>query len=269
VTVSQGDLYTALGVRPGASAVDLRRAYDWCMSTEHLPERRRAAQDAYAVLGDPRLRSQYDRGQVVGVGLGRLHQSPSAASADARRGFSPGRQAGCRRGPSRPSVWSTGSGRLTPQAVCLTLAGLVLACLVALSIEQLRLGPDTAGPGSVAAALPPAAVPPIAALPRPPATGACFSPDGGTELRSREPVSCNGPHLFETIKNVHVVPSGQADTHAADVCLREFSSFTGLLEPAEDLWPTSVLTTGGGAAQLTCLVVSRTVRVGTAAGIAG
>ncbi len=72
------DLYQLLGIDRRASAVDLRRAYDWCLSTRQTAERRNAVQAAYAVLGDPRLRAEYDRGQVVGVGAGTYYRRPTA-----------------------------------------------------------------------------------------------------------------------------------------------------------------------------------------------
>jgi curved DNA-binding protein CbpA len=63
------DLYALLGVRPDVKAAQLRKAYEWTMTTRSTPERRAAVARAYTVLADHRLRAEYDRGRVVGVGL--------------------------------------------------------------------------------------------------------------------------------------------------------------------------------------------------------
>lgn len=77
---SANDLYAVLGVGRSASAADLRRAYDWAMGTCRKAYRRDAVRSAYAVLGDPRLRSEYDRGRAVGVGIGAQYQRPLGAA---------------------------------------------------------------------------------------------------------------------------------------------------------------------------------------------
>jgi DnaJ-class molecular chaperone len=70
------DLYAALGVGRDASSAELRAAIKRLRASLHpsSPEYLQAAQ-AYAILGDPRLRAEYDAGRVVGTGTGQYFQS--------------------------------------------------------------------------------------------------------------------------------------------------------------------------------------------------
>lgn len=256
------DLYALLGVGRLASAADLRRSYDWCMSTRQTPERRAAVQEAYAVLGDPRLRAEYDRGRVVGVGAGTYYR---AGASEASR---PARSSRLEQRWDRRMAGECPPNARIPRVVTVVLAVLGLAVTAVTAVDALRGGQPPA------AATPAAAPVPQFAPPYAP-TGACFAPDGNPELRPAEPVSCDGPHLFEVVKNVdltqllgRVVPAAELDRAAGDVCTQEFGVFTGLAGPTGDLWPTWITMTGDGPAQATCLAASRHVRTGTVAGVA-
>lgn len=81
------DLYAALGVSRDASTTELRAAIKRLRASLHpsSPEYLAAAQ-AYAILGDPRLRAEYDAGRVVGTGIGQYfeggpHRRPATPDA--------------------------------------------------------------------------------------------------------------------------------------------------------------------------------------------
>jgi DnaJ-class molecular chaperone len=68
------DLYADLGVLPGAQAHTLRNAWHWYRDNFSPDDPRRVlAADAYAVVGDPRLRAEYDAGRTVSVRTGRYY----------------------------------------------------------------------------------------------------------------------------------------------------------------------------------------------------
>jgi curved DNA-binding protein CbpA len=64
------DLYAVLHVPVNASAEQLRTAYQQRTAEARSVAERDLIRSAYAVLGDPRLRVEYDAGRVVGVGAG-------------------------------------------------------------------------------------------------------------------------------------------------------------------------------------------------------
>lgn len=173
------DLYQLLGVGRLASAADLRRSYEWCTSTRQTPQRRAAVQEAYAVLGDPRLRAEYDRGRVVGVGAGTYYR---AGAANARPCARPSR---LEQRWERRIAGACAPAARVPRAVTVVLVGLALAATAAGAVDTLR-------GGATPAAAMPAPVPQIAPPYAP--TGACYAADGRPELRPAEPVSCDGPH---------------------------------------------------------------------------
>jgi len=88
------DLYAALGVSRDASTAELRAAIKRLRASLHpsSPEYLAAAQ-AYAILGDPRLRAEYDAGRVVGTGVGQYfeggaYRRPAAPGAHERGALS-------------------------------------------------------------------------------------------------------------------------------------------------------------------------------------
>jgi DnaJ-class molecular chaperone len=86
------DLYAALGVRRDASTAELRAAIKRLRALLHPSsfEYLEAAQ-AYAILGDPRLRAEYDSGRVVGTGIGQYFQSGAVGSPAPHAGSQTGR----------------------------------------------------------------------------------------------------------------------------------------------------------------------------------
>lgn len=82
------DLYADLGVLPGAKAETLRNAWLWYRDNYPPGDPRRvAAADAYAVVGDPRLRAEYDAGRSVSVRLGTHYNKFAWPSVAAIRGW--------------------------------------------------------------------------------------------------------------------------------------------------------------------------------------
>lgn len=293
------DLYAALGIGRGASADQIRKAYSWCMSTESSAERRAAVQQAYAVLGDPRLRSEYDRGQVVGVGVGSYFESRAASPRTSRRK--------ARRSAGLETRWHR---RSDARALCeppRVLRAFAIAVTVAsvlgvagnagaswwrtakaganVNAQSAAVQPPPAG----AVQLRPRAVPQRhtspAPAPRPAArpvhtgfaTGSCYSPGPALVMRSDQPIPCARPHLNEVVKVVDLIrlqggPVGDsaAQKMGTDVCDAEFRDFTGLAVPTSDLWVSIFTTTGGSppVATATCVVTSRHPRTGSARSIA-
>ena len=265
-----------------ASAAQLRQAYDWCMTTRQPDARREQVRAAYAVLGDPRLRAEYDRGQVVGAGAGHYFHAAGSPIAGRQRTRRPARRPAVqqRRGSMPLRMPTVGSPERTRWrsllAVAVLAAGVGTAIVVqargvssvpAVTRPDHRMAPArvAANQGELKPYVP---------------TGACFTPDDSPQLEPAEPVTCAGPHRFEVVKTVDLLrllaPGDNASQPASSaaaqgVCEREFASFTGLAGPVEDMWLSSLTTTGGSPprAAVTCLVVSRHPRTGSAAKIAG
>jgi curved DNA-binding protein CbpA len=141
------DLYRDLGVAATASADDLRRAYQLALSRARSERNRQIIGNAYAILGDPRLRTAYDRGEVVGTGHGRYAQR-GIRNRQPRAGHvvlsgqpatahvvAPTRPAVSRRGrwwqwsPAEAAAWQADAARTRPWAWLLLgcIGGLVVA----------------------------------------------------------------------------------------------------------------------------------------------
>jgi hypothetical protein len=271
------DLYALLGVGRGASADQLRKAYDWCMSTRQPPERRAGVQRAYAILGDPRLRAQYDAGHVVGVGAGAYYQANTHASGGSRKvgtGYSGSTSPLEQRWQTR---WSARPQACLParpgRAIAVALAvGLLLS--LAAGVGAGRWPEVQAAVASVASGHSPVASERTAGQSGPHdfATGSCYSSGPGRELQAAHPLSCDSPHLYEVIKVIDLnrllgrPADDEVQQAAQDVCGHEFAAYTGLAGPTADLWPTWVTTTAAppGPAWATCLVGSRTPRTASA-----
>lgn len=73
MTSPGGDLYAVLGVARSASLQAVRDAYAARLAEQLTVAQRDTVRDAFAVLGDPRLRAEYDAGRVVGVGAGHYY----------------------------------------------------------------------------------------------------------------------------------------------------------------------------------------------------
>jgi curved DNA-binding protein CbpA len=101
------NLYRDLGVRPGASAETLRNAYEWFRANKSTKSELDRAAAAYAILGDPRLRAEYDRNHVVGTGLGNYHHRAQADTSRADAKASAARAAGRVPPLAAPSVVQT------------------------------------------------------------------------------------------------------------------------------------------------------------------
>jgi DnaJ-class molecular chaperone len=88
------DLYAALGVSRDASTAELRAAIKRLRASlqPSSPEYLAAAQ-AYAILGDPRLRAEYDAGRVVGTGVGQYFEASVHRRSFAREAQTKGRLA--------------------------------------------------------------------------------------------------------------------------------------------------------------------------------
>lgn len=97
--------YKVLKVDRKASAKEITAAYQRAR-TQATGKQLDQVFDAYAILGDPRLRAEYDRGHVVGTG---------------------GRQQVQRRGPRR-----TGAPRWVQVVVVLVIAGMLATVLAGL-----------------------------------------------------------------------------------------------------------------------------------------
>lgn len=99
-------------MRRGASAQQLREAFDRIRrSFPPTSQTYLAAAQAYAVLGDPRLRAEYDAGRVVGSGAGLYYEPPTSSSSRTATAHgalqadsAPDAYGGTRRRPSFPRV---------------------------------------------------------------------------------------------------------------------------------------------------------------------
>ena len=262
------DLYRVLGVSPAATADQIRKAYSWYMSVERSATRRSEVARAFSVLGDPRLRAEYDRGQTVGVGPAQFFARPMAVGARRpRRGL-------IRRAESR---WEARTQDLCPptrrsrQFAVIALLLMFGVPLVAATYGRIS-GESTAeasGARPVAGPLQLAA--PIS---RPMfESGTCLTGENNTVHPSQR-VGCAVPHRAEVIKVVDLArligqSSARSAEPGADVCTAEFRAFTGLAGPVEDLWPFWLTeSVAGSPTGVTCFVVSRYPRVGSAARIA-
>lgn len=256
------------------------------MSTRQPAERQEAVRRAYAVLGDPRLRMQYDRGEVVGVGIGLYYQAgrPAiAGSAPPSAGRSRGGLAARwdRRWAQRPpaAALPAGPAPRVGRAVGLGLA-VGVSLIGAAGVVNVREAGTDASSSSAAASG--AVTHPAVNVPAPPrsapapyvSSGSCFLLGANRQLQPSHPVRCEQPHDVEVIKVVDLVrlackPVGSdADRLASSACSEEFTSFTGLAGPTTDMWPTWLTTTGRQVATATCLVTSRYPRASTARQIA-
>ena len=252
------DLYAVLGIRPTASAAEVRRAYDWVTTTRQSVERRNAVRAAYAVLGDPRLRAEYDAGRVVGLGAGVYHQRGLARSHSTASTFESRWQ---RRQAQRPHCPPSRHGVLTALSV-----SLVLAAAAAGAQQWWRTTTH------------PVAVITTTAHPRPYTPpyveGSCLSGAGNLiDPATRRP--CTEPHQLEVVRVLNLQrllgrPATHADTNAADeACAQEFRAFTGLAGPLPDLWPMAVTDVTHSASYATCFVASRYPRTTSSRHIAG
>lgn len=244
---------------------------------------------AYAVLGDPRLRAQYDRGEVVGVGAGVYFQAGRAAlKFDTSNGASHNRlaQRWQRRWDNRHqgAPLCTGSRPSVRLAILVGLGVSVVASTL-FGVGYRQLLSSAADPVSSSAAAPAADTrSPVAVLraqARTPAapyvkSGSCYLLTATRQLEPSRPVACGGSHDIEVIKVVDLVrlaggpvDKTQADHLASATCNTEFTSFTGLSGPTDNIWPTFLTSTGGGIATATCMVDSRYPRASTTRGIAG
>lgn len=277
------NLYSLLGVGRDASTSQLREAYEWTLSTG-TSETREAARRAYAVLGDPRLREQYDRGEMVGVGAGMYYQT---GGPDLLAG-----KAAYRQTPSSSRSGSAQSrvrGNLSVSLPWRAALVIVLALGAAYGGKLAWKGDQAPGPGGLSteasarlsgsrdvssntANLGPARSAPSLHLP----SGACFLLNAEGRLIPSQPRDCRKPHQVEVIKTVDLIAlegkplSSPQETSeiAASVCGGEFTAFTGLAGPTTDMWPTHLTNTGPGIATVTCTVQSRYPRNATARDVA-
>jgi hypothetical protein len=282
------DLYAALGVGWNASTDQLRAAYEWQAATAPTPNAREAARAAYAVLGDPRLRAQYDAGRVVGVGAGTYYEG-GASFGDRGR---PARRMGVSRleqrwerrlahtPPTRPTG-RTSARRLATIAVSTLVVG-VLGGVGVGAAQQITSGSRVARPiPQLATHLTKSHVIPSMSMPAPRTyplvvTGSCYGSVQSSSITLRQPIACSGPHMLEAIKTLNVdrllgaaQPGAEAASTVSGVCDTEFNAFTGLSGPTEDLWPLTLTSkdSTGAVRSASCLVDSRYLRTGTARGI--
>jgi hypothetical protein len=262
VASRSNDLYGLLGLSPRASAGQLRKAYEWAVQVERSPARLADVRRAYAVLGDPRLRSEYDRGNTVGVGVQRLYVRPGAPGPPP--------------GPSRPTA--------SPPGTCLSPSGgppsklglgLMVAVLVVTGVTYAQSyldGPAQQGERLRAEA---AEAPQDGTWPTGFRSGTCLTGEGGVISPSQE-TPCSRPHRYEVIKVIDLDqvlgrPFTEADRGpAAEACAAEFRAFTGLADAAGHLHSAGVVevpSTGVQDSSLNvCLVGSAEPRAGSALG---
>ncbi|MDM7989838.1 J domain-containing protein [Arthrobacter sp. zg-Y877] len=130
---SDRTLYEVLGLKPAASAVEIKAAYRKAARSSHpdqggTSERFHRVTEAYRVLSDPRRKAAYDR--QLGHGTGAGSGAGGAASGTGAPGTPAGRAAGTRSAPERtaadldrPPVFVPDFSPKNPPLIPLTLAG--------------------------------------------------------------------------------------------------------------------------------------------------
>ena len=265
------DLYRALGVSPTASAGELRSVFEQRRrhADPRSPAFARAAQ-AYAVLGDPRLRDEYDRGQTVGVGAGRYFDRGGPHTPDPAR--------------SRPACPDPPAGRGTRWL----LATLALVGLAAMLVQTAQ-APDIQallgrGPADAAAPVPglggvaPAPQAPLLNGPQeaPGVVGTCLASDVQRTIEPGRTVACTSLHLFEVTSVIDLDKLLGRAAHAGDepaaqqACSQAFTDYTGLPGPTPQIYPSGVtlLATRPATSWVLCLTGSHDWRTASSRDIA-
>jgi len=260
------DLYQALGVSPTASAGELRSVYEQRRrhADPRSPSFARAAQ-AYAVLGDPRLRNEYDRGRTVGVGTGRYFHRGGDQAADPVRPVPV-----CADAPAgNASRWLLG---------LLALGGLAVMLIQTAQAPEVRA---LLNRGSDAAAAPAPALAGPAPAPEasmidgsaqpPGVAGTCLESDVQRTIQPGMTLPCTSPHLYEVTSVINLdkllgrAAQASDEPAAQEACGRAFTQYTGLPGPTPQLYPSGVtlLATPPGTSWALCLTGSTDWRTAT------
>lgn len=268
------DPYKALGVRAGASAAAIREAYR-VRRDRGSAAQQRAAAEAYAILGDPRLRSEYDRGHVVGVGAGR-YVEPSTSRRVRRR-----------RESSLPSGRCPTAPKVRPAFGALMVASFVLAAISAVSDNYgrgfgVRQPPSVAAraatdPVSVVSPSRPRHVSAATALGRL-TSGTCLAAGPGHDsVLAGSPITCDQPHVAEVSLRINLnrlvggAPASSEPSAVAGQCQDAFVSYTGLAQPTAGLsyaWLTTIAS-APDTSWTVCIVTSAVSRTTSAHHIVG
>ena len=292
-----GDFYSVLGLTPRATAAQVRDAYQWLMTVEESATRRAAVAKAYAVLGDPRLRAEYDAGQPVRIGLESVRapqSTPGRLLGVRRRGLR------LRRVRSDDTLLSRAEGRFNRRfdRMCEPSGASRFVALILLIVLVVTFGSSAYhwvfSDDVYAEGLEPGFDPEVAARlregrqrdalrqPVPPTSADRIGYTAGMCIRGADgrahpsdAVPCDQAHRFEVLAVVNLDrlvgrPLTPADAGlGARTCVAEFSSLTGLPGPAPDLWPSEATFPDGPDGSVSvCFAMSRYDRTGTVAAIA-